>query len=98
MPGYTEAILNHFHHPHPIKTELAPHRYASCSFSAASVVGCILYYARAIDIPLLPALIEIGSDQAKATKETLAATKKLLDFVATLPNAVIRYVASDMCL
>ena len=30
--------------------------------------------------------------------ETLAATKKLLDFIATLPDAVIRYVASDMCL
>ena len=31
-------------------------------------------------------------------KETLAATKKLLDFIATFPDAVIWYVASDMCL
>ena len=62
------------------------------------VVGCILYYSRAIDIPLLPALIEIGSDQAKATEETLDTTKKLLDFVSTSPNTVIRYVVSDMCL
>ena len=29
MPGYIEAILNRFHHPRPIKPELAPHRYAS---------------------------------------------------------------------
>ena len=36
MPGYTEAILNRFHHPRPIKPELAPHRYASRSFSAAN--------------------------------------------------------------
>ena len=36
MPGYIEAILNRFHHPHPIKPELAPHRYASRSFSAAN--------------------------------------------------------------
>ena len=28
MPGYIEAILNHFHHFRPIKPELAPHRYA----------------------------------------------------------------------
>ena len=62
------------------------------------IVGCILYYSHAIDSPLLPALTEIGSDQAKATEETLAVTKKLLDFFATFPNAVICYVASNMCL
>ena len=101
MPGYVEAILNRFHHPRPIKPELAPHRYASRSFSAANyqspipdnntarldssgvlrvqrVLGCILYYARAIDGPLLPTLTDIGSDQAKATKETLDATKNSL--------------------
>ena len=121
MPGYIEAILNRFHHPHPLKPELASHRYASCTFSATNaqahtpddntarldtygvlrvqrVVGCILYYARVIDIPLLPALTEIGSDQVKATKETLAATKKFLDFVATFPDVAIWYVASNMCL
>ena len=37
-------------------------------------------------------------NQAKATEETLAATKKLLDFVATFPDACIRYIASNMCL
>ena len=42
------------------------------------IVGSISYYARALDVPLLPALTEIGSNQAKATEETLAATKKLL--------------------
>ena len=62
------------------------------------VVRNILYYARAINIPLLPALTDIGSDQVKATEETLAATKKLLDLFATFPDAAIRYVTSDMCL
>ena len=121
MPGYIESILNRFHHPRLIKPELAPHRYASRSFSAANaqspipddytarldtsdvlcvqrVVGCIIYYAHAINRPLLPSLIEIGSNQAKATEETLAATKKILDFVATFPDVIIWYVASDMCL
>ena len=121
MPGYIESTLNSFHHPRPIKPELAPHRYGSHSFSATyvqapipddetarldasgvlrvqRVVGSILYYARAIDRTLLPALTEIGSDQEKATKETRAATKKILDFVTTLPDATIRYVASDMCI
>ena len=36
MPGYIKAILNCFHHPHPIKPEIAPHRYASRSFSAVN--------------------------------------------------------------
>ena len=93
MPGYIEAILKRFHSPRPIKPELAPHWYASRSFSATNaqspildddttcldtydvlriqrVVGCILYYARAIDSPLLPALTDIGSNQVKATEET----------------------------
>ena len=34
MPGYIESILNRFHHPHPTKPEIAPHRYASRSSSA----------------------------------------------------------------
>ena len=105
MTGYIDAILKRFHHPCPIKPELAPHQYASRSFSSNNsqapipeddtarldasgvlrvqrVLGCIFYYARAIDTPLLPTLTDIGSDQAKATKETRAATKKLLYFVA----------------
>ena len=121
MPRYIEEILKRFHHPRPIKPELAPHRYASRSFSVTNsqspipdddtsrldassvlhvqrVVVCILHYARAIDIPLLPALIEIGSNQDKATEETRAATKKLLGLVATFPDADVWYVASEMCL
>ena len=113
MPGYIEEILKRFHHPHPIKPELAPHRYAPRSFRATNaqapipddktacldasdvlrvqrVVGCIFYYSRSIVSPLLPALTDIGSNQAKATEETRAATKKLLDFFATFPDAAIR--------
>ena len=36
MPGYIEAVLIRFHRSRPIKPELAPHRYASRSFSAAN--------------------------------------------------------------
>ena len=45
-------------------------------FCVQRIVGYILYYARALDAPLLPTLTEIGSNQAKATEENLAATKK----------------------
>ena len=42
MPGYIEAILNRFHHTHPIKPELAPHWYASRSFCATNAQAPIL--------------------------------------------------------
>ena len=42
-----------------------------------SVVGSFLYYARAIDATMLPALNDIGSQQANPTEKTLAATAML---------------------
>ena len=63
-----------------------------------SIVGSFLYYARAIDSTMLPALNEIGAQQASPTDNTLKACKMLMDYASTFPNAVIRYIASDMCL
>ena len=62
------------------------------------VVGSLLYYARALDGTMLPALNTIGSEQAKPTESTKNKCKKLLDYAATYPNAYIRYHASDMVL
>ena len=63
-----------------------------------SVVGTFLYYARAIDSTMLPALNEIASQQAAPTTQTLQKCNRLLDYVATYPNAYIRFHASDMIL
>ena len=63
-----------------------------------SVVGSFLYYARAVDPTMLPALNEIGAQQSALTQKTLAATKVLCDYASTYPNATIRYHASGMCL
>jgi hypothetical protein len=62
------------------------------------IVGSILYYARAVDLTLLPALSTIASQQAKATKKTIKSTEQLLDYLATNMNAKICYRASDMIL
>ena len=35
-----------------------------------SIVGTFLYYARAVDSPMLPALNEIGTQQSAPTKST----------------------------
>ena len=60
------------------------------------VVGMILYYARAIDLTLLPGLSGIASEQATATEATETRELQLLDYVSTHPHAVVRYYASDM--
>ena len=62
------------------------------------VVGTLLYYARAVDPTLLATLSQIASRQSTVTEEVATTIKQLLDYVATHPNAGIRYVASGMIL
>jgi len=62
------------------------------------IVGVFLYYARAIDNTMLPALSTIASQQAAATITTANACVDLLNYAATHPDAIIKYFASDMCL
>ncbi len=62
------------------------------------VVGTLLYYSRAVDPTLAAALSAIASRQAQGTEAVMEACKQLLDYVATHPNATIRYCASDMIL
>ena len=47
---------------------------------------------------MLVTLGDIASAQSKSTEHTLAACTRLLNYAATHPDAVIRYVASDMIL
>ena len=63
-----------------------------------SIVGSLLYYGRCIDYTILPALNDIAREQAKPTERTLEKAKRVLDYVATYPEAYIRYHASDMVL
>ena len=63
-----------------------------------SIVGSLLYYARAIDSTLLTALNSIGAQQSKPTKATHQRCQNLLDYIATYPNVYLRYHASDMIL
>ena len=60
------------------------------------IVGSLLYYARAIDNTILPAVNTIALQQTKPTINTLEKIKMLLNYLHTYPNATIRYYASDM--
>ena len=62
------------------------------------VIGSILYYAQAVDLTVLMALSTIASEQSKGTENTMLKTKQLLDYLATHPNATVRFHASDMIL
>ena len=60
--------------------------------------GTFMYYGRACDPCILPALNEIATEQASPTTETIERTGMLMDYLHTYPEAVIRYYASDMIL
>ncbi len=62
------------------------------------VLGTLLYYGRAVDSTILVALSTIASAQATPTSDTMRKTKQLLDYVATHPDAILSYKASDMIL
>ena len=62
------------------------------------VVGKLLYYGLAVDNTLLVILGDLASDQTKSTKLTLDAVTHLLNYVATHPNAVVRFYKSGMIL
>jgi hypothetical protein len=62
------------------------------------ITGSVLYYARAV-YPTVPMPInDIATEQTKATEKTQAAANQLLDYLATHPDATIRYHKSDMTL
>ena len=63
-----------------------------------SAVGSLLYYGRALDNTILPALNTIGTEQALPTATTKKKVQRLLDYVNIYPNAVLRFYASDMIL
>jgi hypothetical protein len=62
------------------------------------IVGTLLYYARAVDGTALVALSSLSSQQSQATEATKLAVHQLLDYFATSPNAILKFLASDMIL
>ena len=62
------------------------------------IVGSFLYYGRAIDITILKALNTLATQQAKPTVTTEKRVHQFLDYLATHPDAKIRYFASDILL
>jgi hypothetical protein len=79
------------------KDETPPLTSKQC-LTIQKVTGSVLYYARAVETTVLMPLNDIATEQTKATEKTQAATNQLLDYLATHPDATIRYHASNMIL
>ena len=57
-----------------------------------------MYYDRAVDDTILPALSALASEQAEATTKTMHQIRQLLDYLATHPDATVHFHASAMVL
>jgi hypothetical protein len=62
------------------------------------VLGTLLYYARAVDYTMLPAIGTIATQQANGTAATMCAITQLLNYCTTNPKASICFIASNMVL
>ncbi len=84
------TICNQRGHPPPLTGEEAKY--------VQEVAGTLLYYARAVDSTILPALSAIATKQANPMEKTSATIKQLLDYWAMQDKAVLAYKASNMIL
>ena len=61
-------------------------------------MGTFLYYSLGIDSIILVTLNKIGGQQSTATTDTETKLAKLMDYLHTHPDAVVRFHASNMIL
>ena len=62
------------------------------------VIGCLLYYAQAVNNKLLMTLIAISASQVSATENTRNEINKILNYCATYSADGITYRASNVVL
>jgi hypothetical protein len=82
----------------PLPVDISPKLSPDKIKEIQRVIRSILYYAQAVDITVLMALSSIAIEQSKGMTNTMEKAKQLLDYLATYPDATIRFQASDiMC-
>jgi hypothetical protein len=62
------------------------------------VVGSLLYYGRAVDHRILPAVAALSSHQSSPTANTMASMRRLLGYVSRYPDAFLTFRPSAMLL
>jgi hypothetical protein len=75
--------------PTPAATDIAKQQLQS-------IVGSLLYYARAVDPSLMTAVCALSAQQSNPTEAATAAADRLLGYVAAYPDNQLVYRSSDM--
>eukprot|EP00804_Cyclotella_cryptica_P000181 CCRYP_017464-RA/>CCRYP_017464-RA protein AED:0.35 eAED:0.34 QI:0/0/0/1/0/0/3/0/357 len=99
----------HQPYPHTPRTYGAKQQFVDTSDDSAllsntdktfiqEVIGVFLYYARAVDCTMLPALGSLATQQSAPTQNTMSKVHQFLDYAMTHPDAMITYRASNMIL
>ena len=60
------------------------------------IFGSFLYYGRAVNMIILASLREIAGGKSNPTENKMKKVNKFFNYMATNPDAVIQYYASDM--
>jgi hypothetical protein len=95
----TPPIIHNIPCPSMARLSTAPKPLtAQQCLTIQKLTGSMLYYARAVDPTVLMPLNDIATEQTKVTEKSQAATNQMLDYLATHPDATIRYHASNMIL
>ena len=61
-------------------------------------MGTFLYYARAVECTMIPALNTISEKQSNPTNNTKSAITQFLEYAATNPPTIFQYKSRDMIL
>ena len=61
-----------------------------------SKVGTFLYYARAVDPKILPALNQIVTIQSAPTENTKKELNMIMDFLSTYPSAKLKFQGGNV--
>ena len=82
----------------PITTENSPPAGQEGITCVQKVVGSILYYARSVDSTPLIELNTLASEQEHAMEKTVTNMNHMLDYLATNPNAQVKFYQSSTIL
>ena len=80
------------------KEDVSPKLDKAGILRVQSIVGAALFYGRAVDKKIMVSINTIGTQQASATEATNHAVHQLLNYLATYPDDVILYQASEVIL
>eukprot|EP00804_Cyclotella_cryptica_P024120 CCRYP_007338-RA/>CCRYP_007338-RA protein AED:0.33 eAED:0.33 QI:0/-1/0/1/-1/1/1/0/187 len=96
-------------YPHTVRTYGAKQQFAESKDNppllnktdktfVQKIIGVFLYYARAVDCTMLPALGSLATQQSAPTRNTLSKIHHFLDSTISHPDAMTTYQANNMIL